>query len=72
MDIGLPDLDGYEVVRRARTLPHGPTLRLIALTGYGRTQDRTRALEAGFDEHLVKPVDIDVLTQLLHPAAAVQ
>jgi signal transduction histidine kinase len=56
IDVGLPGFDGYEVARRIRRL--GPkAIRLIALTGYGRPEDRVRAQEAGFDRHLVKPVD---------------
>jgi signal transduction histidine kinase/CheY-like chemotaxis protein len=55
VDVGLPGLDGYEIARRLRL--EQPGVRLIALTGYGRVQDRERALMAGFDEHLVKPVD---------------
>lgn len=55
LDIGLPDLDGYEIARRWRQSSNGSS-RLIALTGYGRPEDRRRALEAGFDLHLVKPI----------------
>jgi CheY-like chemotaxis protein len=55
VDIGLPDLDGYEVGRQLRAAL-GPSVRLIALTGYGQEQDRRRSHEAGFDVHLVKPV----------------
>jgi signal transduction histidine kinase/DNA-binding response OmpR family regulator len=63
VDIGLPDLDGYQLARALRAQP-SPT-RLIAMTGYGRPEDRRLALEAGFDAHLVKPVDFDDLTRLL-------
>ncbi|MBX3233392.1 MAG: response regulator [Labilithrix sp.] len=56
VDIGLPGLDGYEVARRVRAT-QGDEVFLVALTGYGRTIDRARAFETGFDEHLVKPVD---------------
>jgi len=56
IDIGLPGLDGYEVARRIRAvLKDGP--RLIALSGYGQEKDRQRAFQAGFDDHLLKPVD---------------
>jgi CheY-like chemotaxis protein len=56
LDIGLPVMDGYELARRLLgLLPRRP--RLIALTGYGQQQDRARAHDAGFDEHMVKPVD---------------
>ena len=63
VDIGLPGLDGYQVARELRSAPL-PT-RLVAMTGYGRPEDRQRALEAGFDAHLVKPVDFDELSRLL-------
>jgi two-component system, sensor histidine kinase len=64
IDIGLPGLDGYEVARRVRALgPNRPVL--IALTGYSQPEDRQRAEEAGFDAHLVKPVDPAALTRLL-------
>jgi len=63
LDIGLPDLDGYEVARRLRAA--GCSAILAALTGYGQPEDRERALEAGFDEHLVKPVDPRALERLL-------
>jgi CheY-like chemotaxis protein len=56
VDVGLPGFDGYEVARRVRRLV-GRAIRLVALTGYGRPEDRARAREAGFDAHLVKPVD---------------
>jgi signal transduction histidine kinase len=61
LDIGLPELNGYEVARQLRKLPGAAELRLIALTGYGQAEDRARAFEAGFDDHLVKPVDNSVL-----------
>jgi PAS domain S-box-containing protein len=64
VDLGLPILDGYEVARFIRRQDHQPQ-RLVALTGYGQPEDRRRALEAGFDEHLVKPVDPDRLADLL-------
>jgi CheY-like chemotaxis protein len=57
LDIGMPEMDGYEVARRVRASERGDALQLIALTGYGQDEDRRRALEAGFDAHLVKPVD---------------
>jgi PAS domain S-box-containing protein len=61
LDIGLPEIDGYELARRIRGEPWSGGLRLIALTGYGQSSDRKRSSEAGFDDHLVKPVDIDVI-----------
>jgi signal transduction histidine kinase len=64
IDIGLPGFDGYEVARRIRAGSNGNVAKLIALTGYGQEEDRRLALAAGFDEHLVKPVDPDVLSKL--------
>jgi PAS domain S-box-containing protein len=60
-DIGLPGLDGFGVARALRQNPGTRAARLIAVTGYGQPADRERALEAGFDEHLVKPVDPETL-----------
>ncbi len=57
VDVGLPGLDGYEVARRVRATEAGRTVRLVALTGYGLPEDHRRSHEAGFDTHLVKPVD---------------
>lgn len=65
LDIGLPQMDGYELARRLRALPAGRELRIVALTGYGQPDDRRRALDAGFDDHLVKPVDVRVLERTL-------
>jgi signal transduction histidine kinase/ActR/RegA family two-component response regulator len=65
VDIGLPDIDGYEVVSRLRALNLAPRPLLVALTGYGQPEDRQRALAAGFDVHLTKPVDIDELNRIL-------
>jgi CheY-like chemotaxis protein len=65
VDIGLPDIDGYEVARRIRADEGGAGVRLVALTGYGQPEDRRRALEAGFEEHMVKPIDPERLTELL-------
>jgi CheY-like chemotaxis protein len=70
VDIGLPGIDGYEVARRVRADPGGRDVLLVALTGYGRPEDRDRALEAGFDAHLVKPVDPDELSRLVGDLAA--
>ena len=64
LDIGLPGIDGYETARRLRGKPGAP-MRLVALTGYGSAQDRERALAAGFDAHLVKPVSPQVIEKLL-------
>ncbi|TWI69653.1 signal transduction histidine kinase [Pseudoduganella lurida] len=65
VDIGLPGIDGYEVARRLRADPDTQNIRLIALTGYGLAEDQRRVLEAGFDMHLVKPVDIDSLMKAI-------
>ena len=65
LDIGMPGLDGYEVARRLRAMNHGQNFRIIAITGWGQDADRTRTKEAGFDVHLVKPVDLRVLSKLL-------
>jgi PAS domain S-box-containing protein len=65
LDIGLPAMDGYEVARHLRELPGGDAFKLVAITGYGQYNDKQRSLEAGFDHHLVKPVDIRQLTGLL-------
>ena len=65
VDIGLPAVDGYEVARRLRADPHSAGMRLVALSGYGRAEDRARSCDAGFDRHLVKPVDPDELCALL-------
>jgi len=65
LDIGLPGVDGYELAGQLRSLQPGPGLRLVALTGYGQEADRQRALAAGFDEHLTKPVDADRLARVV-------
>jgi len=65
LDIGLPEMDGYELARRLRAMPQLQGLRLIALTGYGQMDDRQRALTAGFDEHLTKPVSMPALERAL-------
>jgi len=64
-DIGLPKLNGYEVARKIREQPWGRSIVLIALTGWGQDEDRRRSSEAGFDGHLVKPVELATLTKLL-------
>jgi signal transduction histidine kinase/ActR/RegA family two-component response regulator len=71
LDIGLPGMDGYETARRLRQQA-GSQPRVVALTGYGAPQDRERALEAGFDEHLVKPVLPGVMQALLQQLAALR
>ena len=59
LDLGLPGLDGYEVARRIRSQPDGARVLIVAITGYGEERDRELSAEAGFDAHLVKPVDTD-------------
>jgi CheY-like chemotaxis protein len=65
LDLGLPGIDGYEVASRLRSDPRTRAATLIALTGYGQANDRIRVRAAGFDGHLIKPVDMDALTALL-------
>jgi signal transduction histidine kinase/ActR/RegA family two-component response regulator len=65
LDIGLPKMDGYEVARRLRQLPACSRTIIVALTGYGQTEDRERTQTAGFDAHLVKPVDLRALDKIL-------
>ena len=73
IDLGLPRMDGYEVARRARAMIDGhPSPLLVALTGYGLAEDQRRSAEAGFDAHLVKPVDLAVLRALLARSAPKQ
>ncbi|WP_309625084.1 PAS domain-containing protein, partial [Methylibium sp.] len=71
LDIGLPKLDGYEVARKIRAQPWGEAMVLVALTGWGQEEDRRRSSEAGFNGHLVKPVDLDALMKLLAETLAV-
>ena len=66
LDIGLPGMDGYEVASRLRDTPAASNAVLIALTGYGREEDRLRSRRAGFDHHMVKPVGPDALQKLLN------
>jgi signal transduction histidine kinase len=66
IDIGLPGIDGYEVARRIRADPKGRSLKLVALTGYGAPEQRAQAVDAGFNLHLVKPVQPDGLALLLN------
>jgi signal transduction histidine kinase/DNA-binding response OmpR family regulator len=70
LDIGLPELDGYEVARRLRSNPALSHMRLIAVTGYGQANDRARTLAAGFDDHLVKPVGVQQLQRSIGGIAA--
>jgi PAS domain S-box-containing protein len=70
VDIGLPGMDGYEVARRAREDPRLRDAILFALTGYGRDEDRAAALAAGFDGHLVKPVSVEALEEVVAQSAS--
>jgi signal transduction histidine kinase/DNA-binding response OmpR family regulator len=65
LDIGLPVMDGYELAEQIRREPRWRAMRLVALTGYGQDSDRRRSRDAGFDAHLVKPVDTQALRELL-------
>lgn len=65
LDIGMPGMDGYETAKRLRALPEGKQFKLVALTGWGQDEDRRRTREAGFDFHLVKPVDAGAIETLL-------
>jgi CheY-like chemotaxis protein/two-component sensor histidine kinase len=70
LDLGLPVMDGFELARQFRVTPALEKTRLIAVTGYGQEHDRRASTEAGFDAHLVKPVDIDALQRLVAAAPA--
>jgi signal transduction histidine kinase/CheY-like chemotaxis protein len=65
LDLGLPDIDGYELARRLRELRGGSSTRIVAVSGYGQESDRVRSREAGFSEHFVKPVDLDTLSAIV-------
>lgn len=65
LDIGLPDIDGYETCRRIRTLPGGDKILIVAITGWGQDDDKRAALAAGFDSHLTKPLDSAALAEIL-------
>jgi CheY-like chemotaxis protein len=65
LDIGLPVMDGYELARRLREQPELRRTQLFAITGYGQESDRQRSREAGFQEHLVKPIDLTHLAELI-------
>jgi len=71
LDIGMPELNGYDVARRIRGQTWGRALLLIAITGWGQAHDRALALEAGFDHHLTKPIEPEQLVELLRAAHAV-
>ncbi len=65
MDLAMPRLDGLEAARRIRALPEGGHVRIVALTGWGQEADRQRTRDAGMDDHLVKPVSLDALQNVL-------
>jgi CheY-like chemotaxis protein len=65
LDLGLPGIDGYEVARRLRERPYGATLTLVALTGWAGKDVRLKAAAAGFDYHLVKPVNFEELERIV-------
>jgi CheY-like chemotaxis protein len=65
MDLGMPRLDGCEAARRIRALPQGATMRIVALTGWGQAADRERTRAAGMDQHLIKPVSLESLREVL-------
>ena len=65
LDLGMPKLNGYEAARRVRSEPWGAAVVLVAVTGWGAAEDRRKTRDAGFDHHLVKPVDPAALLKLL-------
>jgi CheY-like chemotaxis protein len=65
MDLGMPGIDGYDTVRRIRAQPGADDVTIVALTGWGQTDARIKAAAAGFDHHMVKPVDFDALRNLI-------
>jgi CheY-like chemotaxis protein len=65
LDIGMPDMTGYEVARAIRETDWGRTMHLVAITGWGQAEDKARASAAGFDQHLTKPVDPEKVEELL-------
>jgi CheY-like chemotaxis protein len=67
LDIGMPDMDGYEVARQRRHGPLGHKILLIAVTGWGQDCHKALALAAGFNHHLLKPIEPDALFELLRP-----
>jgi CheY-like chemotaxis protein len=72
LDIGLPLINGYDACRQIRKAPWGKDIVLVALTGWGQEEVRREALEAGFDAHMVKPVDHDVLLGFLSTLPSLQ
>jgi CheY-like chemotaxis protein len=70
LDIGMPEVSGYDVARAIRREAWGRSMRLIALTGWGQAEHRRRSIEVGFDDHLVKPVELDLLENVLQLGTA--
>jgi len=70
LDIGLPDMNGWEVASRMRAMPGGGEMMLVVISGYGQPDDRSRSYEVGCDAHLLKPADPELLRQLLAGRAA--
>jgi CheY-like chemotaxis protein len=69
LDIGLPGMNGYAVAEQMRNLPGTDDMRIVAVTGHGHPEDRRRSRTAGFDRHLVKPIDLDALALILRAMA---
>jgi CheY-like chemotaxis protein len=73
LDIGMPKMNGYEVAKRIRAYKDLAGMRLVAVTGWGQEQDRQRSLEAGFNDHLIKPVSMEDLERvMIRPGALYQ
>ena len=72
LDVGMPNMNGYEACRAIRQQPGGKSIAIIAMTGWGQDEDRRISLEAGFDYHLVKPVDFKALMKLLEEPHALK
>jgi CheY-like chemotaxis protein len=68
LDIGLPEMDGYEVCEKIRQQPWGETVQIIAMTGWGQAEDRQRSKAAGINDHLVKPIEIAKLSRVMNGA----
>ncbi len=71
LDIGIPDMDGYEICRAIRASPHGKNVYVVAQTGWGQDEHLRRSREAGFDKHLVKPIMPATLWSLIEAQASV-
>jgi len=65
VDIGLPDVSGHEVARELRRMPAGRSMYLAAVSGYGQPEDRRHALQAGFDHHVLKPLDVAIVRRIV-------